>query len=455
MIENLLSYLENKKILLLGFGKEGESTYKFLRKHFPEKKLGIADSNMNLLEEKSFLFEDVNVEVMLGKDYFRDIDYYDIVIKTPGISLKDINISKFRNKITSQLELLLEYIPCFTIGITGTKGKSTTSTLMYQILKEQNKNVMLLGNIGEPIFNDIDDMTEDTILVLELSSHALEFVKKSPNIAILLDIYEEHLDHYSSLEKYIEAKFNVAKYQNNKDIFIYNASNQYIKNHKFTYKENDVAVIESGDLETQKDNCIRIKKDGIYFDNIKICNEIGEMNLKGTHNLNNILFVIATSKLLNLDIEKTIDIIKNFKPLEHRMEFVAEIDNVRYYNDSISTIPEATINAIKALKDVNTVIVGGKDRGVDLEELCEFLEKCDVENIICLPKTGEYIYSKLNSKKKCFMAMEMPAAVKIAKKVTVKDKICLLSPAASSYGYFKNFEERGKIFKNCILQKNL
>ena len=374
MIENLLSYLENKKILLLGFGKEGESTYKFLKKHFPEKKLGIADSNMNLLEEKSFLFEDVNVEVMLGKDYFRDIDYYDIVIKTPGISLKDIDISKFRNKITSQLELLLEYIPCFTIGITGTKGKSTTSTLMYQILKEQNKNVMLLGNIGEPIFNDIDDMTEDIILVLELSSHALEFVKKSPNIAILLDIYEEHLDHYSSLEKYIEAKFNVAKYQNNKDIFIYNASNQYIKNHKFTYKENDVAVIESGDLETQKDNCIRIKKDGIYFDNIKICNEIGEINLKGTHNLNNILFVIATSKLLNLDIEKTIDTIKNFKPLEHRMEFVAEIDNVRYYNDSISTIPEATINAIKALKDVNTVIVGGKDRGVDLEELCEFLE---------------------------------------------------------------------------------
>ena len=198
MIEKLLNYLEDKKILLLGFGKEGESTYKFLRKHFPEKKLGIADSNMNLLEEKSFLFEDVNVEVMLGKDYFRDIEYYDIVIKTPGISLKDIDISKFRNKITSQLELLLEYIPCFTIGITGTKGKSTTSTLMYQILKEQNKNVMLLGNIGEPIFNDIDDMTEDTILVLELSSHALEFVKKSPNIAILLDIYEEHLDHYSS-----------------------------------------------------------------------------------------------------------------------------------------------------------------------------------------------------------------------------------------------------------------
>ena len=301
MLEKLLNYLENKKILILGFGKEGESSYLFLRKHFPEKKLEIVDKNMNLLTDKPYLLEDINVEVVLGEDYFRDIDYFDIVLKTPGISLKDFDISKFENKITSQLELLLEFVPCYTIGVTGTKGKSTTSSLIYQMIKDQGKDVMLLGNIGEPIFNDIDDMKKDTILVLELSSHALEFVKKSPNIAILLDIYEEHLDHYSSMEKYIEVKFNVAKFQSKNDIFIYNASNRYMQEFNFNYKKSDYAIIEedselSKTLNLKSDNYVLINEDRIYFNKTKLFDSKLNMQLKGKHNENNVLFVLTVAK---------------------------------------------------------------------------------------------------------------------------------------------------------------
>lgn len=457
MLEKLLNYLENKKILILGFGKEGESSYLFLRKHFPEKKLEIVDKNMNLLTDKPYLLEDINVEVVLGEDYFRDIDYFDIVLKTPGISLKDFDISKFENKITSQLELLLEFVPCYTIGITGTKGKSTTSSLIYQMIKEQGKDVMLLGNIGEPIFNDIDDMKKDTILVLELSSHALEFVKKSPNIAILLDIYEEHLDHYSSMEKYIEAKFNVAKFQSKNDIFIYNASNRYMQEFNFNYKKSDYAIIEedselSKTLNLKSDNYVLINEDRIYFNKTKLFDSKLNMQLKGKHNENNVLFVLTVAKILNLDMEKAKNTIENFKNLEHRMEFVAEINDVKYYNDSIATIPEATINAVDALKNVNTLLVGGKDRGVELDSLYEYLKKSNIENIICLPKTGEYVYNSLkDTNKKCYLVKDMPEAVKLAKEVTKPNTICLLSPAASSYGYFKNFEERGKIYKECVL----
>ena len=218
MIEKLLNYLEDKKILILGFGKEGESSYKLIRKHFPEKNLFIADKNMNLLNEKIELMEDPYLEVSLGENYLNGIEEYDLIIKAPGISLKDVDLTNIENKITSQLELFFEYTDVYKIGITGTKGKSTTSSLMYKVLIDQGKASFLLGNIGEPIFNYIELIENDSIVVLELSSHALEFVKRSPNIAILLDIYEEHLDHYKSFERYIEAKFDPT-YDETKNIF--------------------------------------------------------------------------------------------------------------------------------------------------------------------------------------------------------------------------------------------
>lgn len=450
MLKELLKYLENKQIIILGFGMEGESSYRFLRKNFPEKQLFIADKNINLLQDKIELMEDPYLEVSLGENYLAGINEYDLILKAPGISLKDIDISNFKNKITSQLELFLDFFDICTIGITGTKGKSTTSSLIYKILIDQEKPAFLLGNIGEPIFNDIENMSENSIAVIELSSHALEFVKNSTKIGIILDIYEEHLDHYKSLEKYIEAKFNVAKYQKESDFLIYNFDNSFMQNYRFNYKENDYAVSIEKIPDTK--NKVFLKDNFIYCNNEKCMNINEEMNLKGMYSINNIMFIFAVCCILNLNIEETVKSIKNFKPLEHRLEFVANINGVEYYNNSIATIPESTIEAIKALKNVNTVIVGGKDRGVNQTEFIEYLKNCEVENIICLPKTGEYIYEGLEgSNKKIYFTNELEEAVKIAKKITKENSACLLSPAASSYGYFKNFEERGKLFKKYVL----
>lgn len=456
MLKDLLKYLENKRILILGYGKEGKSTYLFLRKSFPEKTLFIADKNKDILRNNPELIEDMYVEVSLGEEYLNGIEEYDLIIKAPGISFKGIDINNFKEKITSELELFLEFVNIKSIGITGTKGKSTTTTLMYKILKDQEYDAFLLGNIGEPIFNHIEEMNENSIAVIELSSHALEYVKKSPSIAILLDIYEEHLDHYDSLEKYIEAKFNVAKYQNENDYFIYNYNNTFIKEYNFKYKENDYAVFTEKTEENFFKNKVYIKNEYIYCNDKKIMNVNQEMKLKGIHNINNIMFIIAVANILNLDTDKLIETIREFNPLEHRMEFVAKINEVSYYNDSIATIPESTINAIEAIGNINTLIVGGKDRGINLTSLFEYLKNSDIPNIICIHKTGEYIYEELKTtNKKIYKTQDLQEAVRIAKKITKPGTNCIMSPAATSYGYFKNFEERGRLFKQYVKEDNI
>jgi UDP-N-acetylmuramoylalanine--D-glutamate ligase len=222
----------------------------------------------------------------------------------------------------------------------------------------------------------------------------------------------------------------------------------------FNYKNHDIAV--SLDVVPEKENRVYIQDDYIYYNEEKLMNIHESMNLKGIHNINNIMFILGACKILDLDIPKAINSIKEFKPLEHRMEFVGNINGVDYYNDSIATIPESTIDAIEAIGNINTIIVGGNDRGIPLVSLIEYLKKSDIENIICLPKTGEYIRDGLEgSNKNVIFTEKLEEAVKISKEITKKNTVCLLSPAASSYGYFKNFEERGKLFKQYVLEGNL
>lgn len=449
MLKELIEYLENKEIVILGFGREGKTMYKFLRKHFPEKNITIADKRdfTNNNEELD------KVKTIIGDDYLNNLEKYDLIIKSPGISLKDIDKTKILDKITCQLDLFLSFFDkCNIIGITGTKGKSTTSTLMYEVLKAQKEDVKFLGNIGIPIFEVIEEINENTNIVLELSSHALEFVRKSPKIAIMLNVFPEHLDYYNSYEEYVRAKFNIAKFQKESDCFVYNMDNQDMKNIDFKYKETDIKVsIEDNTFEKNK---VYLLNDGIYFNKNKLMDSNIEMNLKGKHNLNNIMFVLAVSEILNLNLEKTIESIKNMRGLEHRLEFVGKIDGIEFYNDSISTVPQSTIQGIEALKKVNTIIVGGNDRGLDLKLLIDYLKKSNIENIICISMTGEIIYNQLkNSDKNVIKLKYLEEAVKVSKKVTKKDTICLLSPAASSYDQFKNFEERGNKFKEYVLKK--
>ena len=234
----ILEFFKDKNIVLLGFGKQGKSIFQYIRKHFKDKKITIADKNIEI-DRNEF---DSNVYFNLGDNYLNNLNEFDLIIKAPGVVLKDIDISSFKDKIITDYELLLKFFKGNKIGITGTKGKSTTSTVLYNILKAQEKEVFLVGNIGNPIFDEVDNFTSNSYIIIEVSSHTLEFTKFSPHISILLNIFPEHLDHVNSIEEYIKAKFNIAKFQNDNDFFIYNAENNLIKSHLYDYKLNDIAV---------------------------------------------------------------------------------------------------------------------------------------------------------------------------------------------------------------------
>ncbi len=445
MINNLIQYFTNKKIIILGFGIEGQSTYKFIRKHLKEQLLYIADIKKDFQENYSFFKNDNNVQFISGKNYLDNLNNYDIIIKSPGISFVGIDTSEFIHKIKSQLELLLEFFNVFTIGITGTKGKSTTSSLIYKILNDQNIKSMLLGNIGTPIFDYINKFQEDMILVLELSSHQLEYAKSSPNIAIFLNIYEEHLDHYESFEKYAEAKCNIFKYQKKSDYFLYNINNKFLSK----LANNAKAITYTISLDSKNKSNIYLSDNKVYFNDKPLYSKNEKRNLIGDYNLNNIMFALAVSEILKLDIAKTTKSINEFKTLEHRLEFVGKYNDVLYYDNSIGTIPMATIEAIKALKKVNTLIIGGMDRGIDYTDFIQFLNNSSVKNIICMPETGHYIAKKLQ-KEKAYLVKTLEEAVTTSKRITEKGKICLLSPTAASYGAFKNFEEKGNLYKKLV-----
>lgn len=450
MLNNLLRYLDDKKILILGFGKEGVSTYKFIRKHFPDKKIYISDKKTT---NEEIIKKDINVNINFGDNYLDNLKDFDIIMKSPGISFANINIDSFKDKIKSELELFLEYMDVKTIGVTGSKGKSTTSSLIYEILKKEKKETLLLGNIGIPVFDLIDDITKDTIVVLEMSSHQLEYMNVSPNISILLNIYEEHLDHYKSLKEYAEAKINIGRFQNKDDYFIYNVDNKIIKECINEIEDSSHIKYEvsfEGNISNNNSNKVYIKDNYIYINEEKIYNINEKRNLIGDHNLNNIMFVLTVSKILNLNMENVKETISNFKGLEHRMEYVGKYDDIIFYNDSIATIPEATINSIKGLKDVDTLIFGGMDRGISYDEFIDFLNTGVINNLICMPDTGYKIADKLKCSSNIYKVETLEEAVELSKKVTKKNKICLLSPAAASYGFFKNFVEKGNIYKELV-----
>ena len=240
MQEEIFRKLDGKKIAILGFGMEGKSTYKFIRK--------FSNCILYILDQKDYsddeLIKDDSNIVVISDNYLSNLDSYDIIIKAPGVVLKDIDVTSFKDKITSQLELLMEVNRKNIIGVTGTKGKSTTTTLIYEMFKNCGYDAHLLGNIGTPIFDDIDNFKDDSILVIEMSALQLEFVNVSPHVAILLNLFEEHLDHAGSVEHYYENKLNIFKYQDKLDTGIYAYDNdnvrKYIDNN--IYKQDMVSV---------------------------------------------------------------------------------------------------------------------------------------------------------------------------------------------------------------------
>lgn len=225
MIDKIVELLNNKNLAILGFGREGKATYNFIRSHVGNQEITIIDKND--VSDDELLVNDTNVKVISGEDYLNNLEIYDLVIKTPGISLKDIDSNKVN--ITSEMELLLEVNKERIIGVTGTKGKSTTSSLIANILKENGVKTIFAGNIGIPVFLMLDDAEDDTMFVLEMSSHQLEFLKFSPHIGVVLNLFEDHLDHAGSVEHYHNIKMNMFRYQDESDYMIYCQDNDNLR----------------------------------------------------------------------------------------------------------------------------------------------------------------------------------------------------------------------------------
>lgn len=454
MYRDIIQFLKDKKIAILGFGVEGKSTYKFIRRHLETIPLTIIDKFDIRANNKDLIRNDTNLFFVYGDNYLENLDQYDIIMKTPGVSFKDVNTSNLLGKIYSQIELLLMTNRKNVIGITGTKGKSTTSTLIYNVLKDQEKDVRLVGNIGIPVLDEIENYNENTILVVEMSSHQLEFLNVSPHIGIVLNLYEDHLDHAGSVDHYHSIKMHMFDYQQSDDIAIYCKDNAALN--KRVESKSYVSHLYPVQL-VYDEKCVSLLENKVMYEGNVLYEDDGSRHLLGNHNLENIMVVMLVSKLLNLDLVQAKQTIDIFSGLEHRLEFVGTYNNITYYNDTIATIPQATIEGIRALKNVDTLIFGGMDRGIDYSLLIDYLSNCNISNLICMPTTGHKIGNILkenNCEKNIVLVSTLEEAVNIAKQVTLKGKICLLSPAAPSYEYFKNFQEKGNCYKDLIKERN-
>ncbi len=393
MNKQYLDNIRDKKILIWGFGREGKSTKSFLERN-------------NITSQ---------IEVFEGPRDGFNIDDYDVVFKSPGIPYLEKE-----EKITSQTELFMGMFRDQIIGITGTKGKSTTSSLMHHVIGEcSDYKTVLVGNIGFPCLDMFEEIDDNTIVVYELSCHQLNNITVSPHIGIFLNLYEDHLDYYKTREKYFAAKCGITNNQ----------------------KENDYLImgVDVPQLST-KANTITISD----VEPIKL-------QIKGEHNVFNANVVKRVAvDILGCDGAAVDKSLYDFTGLAHRLQRIGVVDGVEYYDDSISTIPEATIRATNSIPNAATVLVGGMDRNIDYSKLISFIKEKDDINFVCMYASGKRIYNEVADRDNVVLVENLEQAVQCAKEKTKPGSACVLSPAAASYDSFKNFEERGDVFKQIV-----
>ena len=449
MIEKIEPWIKGKRILLLGYGREGQSTWNVLRRLGTYEALDIAD-----LKAPAAVPEDGTVW-HTGPDYQKCMDDYDVVFKSPGIVLERPE-NEYRCSILSQTEVFFQCFRDQIIGITGTKGKSTVTTLLYHLLKQARMDALLVVNIGIPALDHMEEVKPDTRIVFELSCHQLEYMTVSPHIGILVNIHEEHLDHYGTMEKYVEAKHHIFKNQRPDDILICNVQ---------CLPEEGTCpsgLIRAGMDGSGKELDVVQEQDGtwVHFRGKSFCIPTDEIKLLGQHNYFDIGVAYGVCSILGMDDQVFARGLKTYEPLPHRLQYIGEREGVKYYDDSISTICDTTIQALKTLKDTDTVLIGGMDRGIDYRELIEYLSDCPVPHIILMEATGKRIYQEIHkyypefkNRARLILAEHLEDGVKRARQITRPGTSCVLSPAAASYGIFRNFEERGETFSRLVFNK--
>jgi UDP-N-acetylmuramoylalanine--D-glutamate ligase len=391
-----------KNTLLLGYGREGKVTHQLLKKHFRRLKIGIADASQ-------------------GANYLKKQENYEFAVRTPGLRKQLVTIP-----YTTATNILFSRIQNKTIGVTGTKGKSTTASLIYSLLKAGGIRARLVGNIGKPMLALLQQkLSPDEVLVLELSSYQLDDFEYSPHISVVTNLFPEHMTYHGGLEKYFAAKKNIIARQSSADFFVYNQKDRRLTQWARESRATPVAF-----------------KQGIPADLSKVA-------LRGRHNQENMRVAITVARLFGVKDTAIRKGLESFRPLPHRLQFVGTHKKVSFYDDAISTTPESTILAIETLKKVDTIFLGGEDRGYDFKELEKVLRKHHIKNIVLFPDTGRRIlksqrgFNVLHTK-------SMQEAVAFAYTHTQPGRICLLSTASPSYSLWKDFEEKGALFQRWV-----
>lgn len=442
--------------MILGLGAEGRSSYHTLRKLYPDQVFTLADRRNDLAQDAEL--KHPNNIFRCGINYLEDLRSYHLVIKSPGISLQQFQEKVDEEKLTSQTALFLEVFRNQTIGITGTKGKSTTASLVHHLLAAAGKDALLIGNIGVPPFDVVDRIKEETVIVFELSSHQLEGVRVSPCIAVLLNIYQEHLDHYANYGAYQLAKYNIARWQKTGDHFIYHFNDHQIRalmsKIPVASKHLPFAINDQNGVHTYTADGSVFSKTRAVVE--KICDLKDFQHLKGNHNLLNLLAALSACLADGVESKHFCSSVETFQGLPHRMEFIGEFGGIRFYNDSIATIPEAVIYALETITDVETLLLGGYDRGIDYSSLAQYLEQTGVRNLFFTGNAGKRLMQELKKEfpgrynYQWFEDFDVMVAGAIA--ATPPGRSCLLSPAAASYDRFMNFEHRGRRFRELVMR---
>ena len=455
---------KDKKIAVVGIAKSGMALINFLVKRGAE--ITALDKKEKLSDEIIMELESLKINFRLGDKYLEELERYEMIYTSPGIpvDLPELVLAKkWGQKISSETELFFELCPAKIIGITGTNGKTTTTILIGELLKLKASNenprtkVWVGGNIGEPLLEIVEKIKPSDLVVLELSSFQLENLIKSPQISVITNITPDHLDRHKTMENYIGAKTNIIRYQDTNNFAILNFDDPLTK--KLVGEAAAKVIFFSANSQVDgvyiKNNKVKSQATGAVHDLL----DVSSIKIPGKHNLSNVLAACAVADILGVGAEQIKDVIANFIGVEHRIEFVRELDGVKYYNDSKATTPDSTIAAIDAFDVPIVLIAGGSEKNADFSNLADAIIK-KVRDLVLIgltaPKMGEAVRLALEKKglslsdfrihyKKTF-----EEAIRLAKSKATAGDVVLLSPACASFDMFENYEKRGEIFKEIV-----
>ena len=435
---------KNKKIFVLGMGKSGVSVAKLLAKDNHVLITDIKCDDLELIKE----LENLGVNVIITKNQEEIFDEsYNYVVKNPGVRLDHpvvLKANKFRIPIITELEVAYRYLPSVKIvGITGSNGKTTTTTIAYEFLKGAGLSVHLAGNIGYPLCSQITDIKDGDIIVTEISSHQLVNLDKfKVDVAVLTNLYQVHLDFFGSYEKYKLNKLRIFNNQDEKSLAILNGGDEEVC--KLT--KNLVARKEYFSSKSDADICIK-DNNIIYKGDIIV--SLSDIRVKGIHNYENIMAAILVAKEFNISDKVIKEVLNNFAGVEHRIEFARRINEREFYNDSKATNVDSTITALKSFDNEIVLILGGLDRGHSFEPLLPYLK--NVKHIVCYGETKMRIKEFANKNNiDVTVTDNLEEATHAAYNISLDGDTILFSPACASWDQYKNFEERGDEFKKIV-----